>query len=171
MSWSPINWPMLMLLRAWIGAKRARDREPAAAEHFALRCLFAARADALLRAGDDHFEVTADERAGREQPLAVDDQTCIRVLRDLVGVEVEAHPRRRHRIGVDVVEQVVRRHIAHPQRQRARELLTDLFGILGEIEDALPRGERETAFRHRGGPYHPRLSLKAQSGCPFAGPG
>src|SRR5262249_12015036 len=69
-------------------------------------------------------------------------------------VVVEAHPRRRHRVGVDVVEQLVGSEIAHLQRQRSCELLTDAIGILGEIEDALAGGERETSVRHRGAPYH-----------------
>ncbi len=128
--------------------ERARDRESAAREHFALRGLLAARADALLRAGDDHFEAAVRECTGRDQPLAADDEAGVGVLRDLVRIEVEAHPRGGHRVGIDVVEQIVGRHVAHAQRERAGELLANAFGILREIEDALAGGERETTIRH-----------------------
>src|SRR6185312_15105809 len=122
----------------------ARDREPAAREHFALRRLLARRADALLSTGDDDFEATRRERIRREQALAVDDQPGVRVLRDVLRIEVEAHPRRRHRIGVDVVEQVLRTYVVHGQRQRAGELTADQIGILRQIEDALAGRQRKT---------------------------
>ena len=80
--------------------------------------------------------------------LPGDDKPRIRILRDLFRVVVEAHPGRRHHVGVDVVEQLVGREVAHRQRERAGELLPDLLGVLRQIKDALARGERETAGRH-----------------------
>src|SRR5207248_10189190 len=58
--------------------ERARDREPAAAEHLALRTLLAARADAFLRTARDHLEAAGGDRARWDQALASDDEPGVR---------------------------------------------------------------------------------------------
>jgi hypothetical protein len=60
---------------------------------------------------------------------------------------IEADPRGRHRIGVDVVEEILGADIAHRQLLPG-ELATDEIGILRQVEDALAGGQRETAV-HR----------------------
>ena len=121
--------------------ERRRHREPAAGEHFRLRGGLAARADALLLAGDDHLEVAAAERVALEQPLAAEGEPGVGVSRQLLRIVVEADPRRRHRVGVDVVEEILRRDVIRGEVDLAGELLADELGVPGEKQDPLARGE------------------------------
>ena len=66
------------------------------------------------------------------------------------GPVAEAHPRRRHRVGVDVVEQVLDLQVLHAEVERARQLAADRLGVLRQEEDPLPRRQRD-ALRGRAG--------------------
>jgi hypothetical protein len=139
--------------------ERRRDRHAAAAEHLALRRGLARAADALLGARHDHLEVAVGEGVGRDEALAVDDQAGVRVARDRGRIEIEADPRRRHRVGVDVVEQVLGAQVAHAQRQLAGELAPDQLRVLGQVQDPLAGGERELPrYRHLPTVYHASVS-------------
>jgi hypothetical protein len=137
------------------GRERRRHRHAAAAEHLALRGGLARAAHALLRARDDDLEAAARERVGRDEALAADHQAGVRVLRNLGRVVVEADPRRRHRVGVDVVEEILGTDIFHVQRELTGELTADRVWILGQIENPLAGSERERPRnRHLVTVYH-----------------
>jgi len=129
------------------GRERRRNRHADPRPLLRLHRGLARRAHALAVARDDHLEVAGDERSLREQPLAVDGDAGVRVLGDLFGLVVEAGPRRRHRVGVDVVEQILEPQILHPQVELAAQLPADELRILGQEEHALAARERDRIVR------------------------
>ena len=134
--------------------ERRRHGDANAAEDFALRRRLARGADPFAIAADDHFEVAVLQRVGREEPLAIDDQSRVRVACDLFRFVVEADPCRRHGVGVDVVEEIVDGEVAHPQIELAAELFADELRIFGEEENALARSEADRVGRsHRRAEY------------------
>ena len=113
----------------------------------------------------------------REQPLAVDDEAGVGVARDLRGLPVEADPRRRHGVGVDVVEEVGRVDIGHAQVELAASCRRISSGSLVRKRTRLP-GVRRTIDggfmaailplpshlkRIGDSPHFPQLAEKAES--------
>jgi hypothetical protein len=63
----------------------------------------------------------------------------------------EAHPGRRHDVGVDVVEQLGRIDVLHAQVELAAQLGADALRILGQEQHALRGVERDHARAVRPG--------------------
>src|SRR5207244_1336379 len=79
-------------------------------------------AHAFAIAADDHFEIAVDERVLIEEPLAVDDESRVRVARQVLRPVIKADPGGRHRVGVDVVEQSIHAEVCHVQVDLAARL-------------------------------------------------
>ena len=60
---------------------------------------------------------------------------------------LEAHPGRRHHVGVDVVEQLVDPEVVHGEVDLARELAPDQLRVLGQEEHPLSGGETDDLGR------------------------
>ena len=130
------------------GGEGRRDRQLDAAPLLGLDRGLPRRAHALAVAGDDDLEAPVHERPGREEAPPIDDQAGVGVDRDLGGQVVEADPPRSHGIGVDVVEQIRDPDVVRPQVQLAAQLAADELRVLGQVEYALARLQRETGPSH-----------------------
>ena len=63
---------------------------------------------------------------------------------------IEAHPGGRHRVGVDVVEEILDFQVLHQKVELTAELLADELGLFGEEEDAFAGSEVDDGGRfHR----------------------
>src|SRR5207237_9937220 len=103
---------------------------------------------------DDYLEIAVDERVLIEEPLAVDDESRVRIASEVLRPVIEADPGGRHRVGVDVVEQNFDAEVLHLQVELAAKLLADELRILGEEEDALAGSELD-----EGGRFHRLVSI------------
>ena len=89
---------------------------------------------------DDDFELASCQGVLFEQSLTTFDQPRVGILGDDGWIVVKAHPGRRHRIGVDVVEQVGDADVVHGEIQVTGELLSDRLRVFGEKQNPLARG-------------------------------
>ena len=117
-----------------------------AAPLLGLRGGLARRARALALPGHDDLEVAVDQLARADDALAFGvDQARVRIEGEVLGTVPKAHPRRRHDVGVDVVEQVGRVDVRHGEVELATQLTPDQLQVLGQEQDPLARRERDDA--------------------------
>ena len=139
--------------------ERGGDRDADAAPLLRLDRRLSGAADTLTETGNDDLEATRDQRITFEESLAVDDQAGVGLPGQVLWAMIEADPGRRHGVGVDVVEEVLDRHVGHRQIELPGELAPNQVGVLGEEQDALTGGDSDPlrgphrsppCFRQRG---------------------
>ena len=134
--------PLVDVVRGVDGREGLRDRDPDAAPLLGLDRRLARAAHSLAKAGHDDFEVAVVEGFALENPFPFDDHPGVRLAREIIGPVVEADPRGRHDVGIDVVQQIV----GEPERigakvELAAQLPSDQLRVLREKQDAFPRRE------------------------------
>jgi hypothetical protein len=132
------------------GRERRRDGDADPRPLLGLDRGLARGAHALALPGDDDLEPAVHQRPLGEEPLALHRDPGVGVLRDVLGLVIEARPGGSHGVRVDVVHEVLDPQVLHPQVELALELLADQVRVLGQKEDPLSGREgNRLAGSHR----------------------